>query len=59
MLRNSMNNDKLPRHLDGQWEHENLLPPPPHTTISLVPDSEGHKPMRNENNSCDVAQQHE
>ena len=33
--------------------------PPPHTTISLVPDSGGHKPNRNENNICDVAQQHE
>ena len=39
--------DKIPRHLDGQWEHENLLPPPPRTIISLVPDSEGHNPMRN------------
>ena len=27
-------------------------PPPPFTSISLVPDSEGYNPKRNENNSC-------
>ena len=31
----------------------------PHfATISLVPDSKGHKPKRYENNSCGVIQQH-
>ena len=28
-----------------------------YATISLMPDSEGHKPKRNENNSCGVTQQ--
>ena len=34
-----------------------LCPPPPFTSISLVPDSEGYNPKRNENNSCGVTQQ--
>ena len=33
-------------------------PPPRFATILLVPDSEGHKPKRNKNNSCGVTQQH-
>ena len=33
-----------------------LVPPPPprDATISLVPDSEGHKPKRIDNNSCGI-----
>ena len=32
--------------------------PPRFATISLVLDSEDHKPKRNENNSCGIMQQH-
>ena len=42
----------------GGYTARIFCPLPRFATISLVPDSEGHKPKRNDNNSCGVTQHH-